>query len=67
MIAIKHADSRPAPVFHNSLVSKKVAIAVKPLKVGARNTQISLICAVMCNPFRIEWIRPDVIISPGYT
>jgi hypothetical protein len=40
---MKAAAKRPAPGVHNSFVKKYVAIAVSPLKNGAKNTQISLI------------------------
>ena len=41
-MAIKQAAMRPAPGVHNSFVRKYVAMAVRPLKIGARNTHMSL-------------------------
>ena len=42
-MAINAAANKPARLDHNSFVNKYVAIAVNPLKNGARKTQISRI------------------------
>ncbi len=58
LIAMKQAAKRPAPGDHNSLVSKQVAMAVRPEKRGARNTQTSRIVTGICNNCRNEYIEP---------
>ena len=46
-MAMKQAAKRPADSFHSSLVSRYVAIAVRPEKTGAKKTQMSRMCMGM--------------------
>ena len=52
-IAMKQAANSPAFSFHTSRVKRKVAMAVRPEKVGARNTHTSRMCVVMLRPLRM--------------
>jgi len=46
-IAMQQAARRPALSFQTSRVNRNVAIAVRPLKNGARNTQTFLMSIVI--------------------
>jgi len=66
-MAMKLAAKRPAPADHSSLVSRYVEMEVRPLKTGARNTQMSRMWTGMLSTCSSQWIPPEVIIRPGYT